>query len=159
VGLEAEALETLTLGAILHDIGKIGVPDHILNKPGKLTDEEMAIMRQHPVIGYDILKPLRTFRAVLPIIRWHHERPNGRGYPDGLQSPEIPLLARITAVADVFDALATDRPYRPALPLEKCRAILLEEGTGGNLDMDLVRVLLKLVGTGTGTLAGDPMVH
>ncbi|HEX2973920.1 MAG TPA: HD domain-containing phosphohydrolase, partial [Tepidisphaeraceae bacterium] len=133
---------------VVHDIGKVGIPDHILNKPGKLTDEEFAIMQRHPAIGYDILKPMRTFHAVLPIVRWHHEKPNGKGYPDGLKGDELPLLARITAVADCFDALSTDRPYRPALPLAKCRAILQESGEKGDLDMELVRVLFAILDEG-----------
>lgn len=143
MGVEGEDLEALRLGGIVHDIGKVGVPDQILNKPGKLTDEEMAAIKRHPLIGHDILKPLRTFHAVLPIVRWHHERPNGTGYPDGMGGDALPLLPRIAAVADVFDALATDRPYRPALPLSKCRAIMEESAARGDLDANVVAVMLK----------------
>jgi len=143
MGVSGDDLEALRLGGIVHDIGKVGVPDQILNKPRKLTDEEMAIMKRHPLIGHDILKPLRTFHAVLPIVRWHHERPNGTGYPDGIGGDALPLLPRIAAVADVFDALATDRPYRPALPLAKCREILEEAASRGDLDADAVSTLLK----------------
>ena len=93
LALTDELLTALRTGGIVHDIGKVGVPDQILNKPGKLTDEEFAAIKRHPVIGYDILKPMRTFAEVLPIVRWHHEKPNGRGYPDGLSGEQIPLIA------------------------------------------------------------------
>ena len=149
-GLGPADLAALRKGGVVHDIGKIGIPDHILNKPGKLTDEEMDIMRRHPVIGYDILKPLRTFRAVLPIVRWHHERPNGSGYPDGLAGDELPVLPRITAVADVFDALSTDRPYRKAFPLPQCRTIMIEAVDRGDLDGDLAGILFDIIETGLG---------
>jgi putative two-component system response regulator len=150
MGADAEDLHTLRIGGIVHDIGKVGIPDNVLNKPGKLTDEEMAIMRRHSMIGYDILKSLRTFHAVLPIVRWHHERPNGTGYPDGLKGEDLPLLPRITAVADCFDALATDRPYRKAFPLAKCRAILTESAEKGELDADVVKVFMEIVEHGLG---------
>jgi HD-GYP domain-containing protein (c-di-GMP phosphodiesterase class II) len=135
----------LRTGGVVHDIGKIGIPEQILNKPGKLTAEEYEIMKRHPVIGYDILKPMRTFRTVLPIVRWHHEKPNGRGYPDGLQDKELPLLPRIASVADVFDALSTDRPYRKAMSFEQYREILLSDAEQGNLDMDVVRTLMRII--------------
>jgi putative two-component system response regulator len=145
MGLDPDSMATMKLGGVVHDIGKVGVPDHILNKPGRLTDEELIIMRRHPVIGYDILKPLRTFQNVLPIVRWHHERPDGKGYPDGLKDTQIPLLARIVAVADVLDALSTDRPYRPAMPMAQCREILSKGGDQGELDPLVVQILLKIL--------------
>lgn len=145
VGVPADDLAVLRIGGVVHDIGKVAVPDHILNKPGKLTDEEIAIVQRHPVVGHDILQPLRTFRRVLPLVRWHHERPNGRGYPDGLRGDEVPLLARIVAVADVFDALNTARSYRPAFPPPQCRAILLKASADGDLDAELVTVLLDML--------------
>jgi putative two-component system response regulator len=148
VGVDPEGLTALKTGGVVHDIGKIGIPDQVLNKPGKLTDEEMEIMRRHPVIGYDILQPLRTFRTVLPIVRWHHERPNGEGYPDRLKNEQIPLLAKITAVADCFDALSTDRPYRPAFALPKCRSILEESAARGELDGDVVKALFHILNAG-----------
>ncbi len=112
LGVDAEGIVSLQVGGVVHDIGKIGIPDHVLNKPDKLKLDEAEIMQRHPAIGYEILKPLRTFQNVLPIVRWHHERPNGKGYPDGLKGDQIPLLARIAAVADVFDALE----HGPAVP-------------------------------------------
>ena len=132
--LDPHDLATLKTGALVHDVGKVAVPDHILNKPGRLTDDEMDIMKRHPLVGYDILRPLRTFRRVLPIVRWHHEKPNGTGYPDGLSGGDFPLLPRIMAVADVFDAISSDRPYRKTLPLPECREILTRAGEEGDLD-------------------------
>lgn len=153
IGLPESDLATLRKGGTVHDIGKIGIPDHILNKPGRLTNDELAIMRRHPLIGYDILKPLRTFNAVLPIVRWHHEKPNGKGYPDGIGGDELPLLARIAAVADVFDAIITDRPYRTGLPIEQCRQILLQEGVNDDLDLELVKVMISIIDGGLSTAA------
>jgi len=144
-GLSQEQLASIRVGGIVHDLGKVAVPDDILNRPGKLTAEEMALVRRHPVIGYDILKPTRAFREVLPIVRWHHERPNGTGYPDGLSGEEIPLVARIVAVTDVFDAISTDRPYHPAYPPDHCRQILLESARAGDLDADVVSALLEML--------------
>ena len=115
LGLEAEALEELALGATLHDIGKIGVPDHVLLKPAKLDDEEARIMQRHTVDGAEIVGTLESLRDIVPIVRSHHERMDGRGYPDGLTGDRIPLKARIVAVADTFDAMTTSRPYRKAL--------------------------------------------
>ena len=148
LSLGPEDLAALKTGGIVHDIGKIGIPDPVLNKPGKLTDEEMTVMRRHPVIGYDILKPLRTFQNVLPIVRWHHEKPNGTGYPDALSGEQIPLLPRIAAVADVFDALITDRPYRKGFPLPKCQAILTETAAKEELDGEIVKVLMEILAAG-----------
>ena len=157
VGLGEDDLAALQTGALVHDIGKIIIPDHVLNKPGPLTDEEMANIKRHPVIGHQMLQPLHTFQKVLPIVRWHHERPNGQGYPDGLAGEALPLLPRIVSVADVFDAISTDRPYRPALPLETCRQVLSEAAEKGDLDAELVGalfdifaspVLVHAVGTG-----------
>jgi putative two-component system response regulator len=115
LGLGAEDLRALDRGGYLHDVGKIGVPDAVLLKPGPLTPEEMATMRRHTVIGDTLVAPLQSLRRVRPIIRHHHEWLDGRGYPDGLRGDEIPLLARIVAIVDVYDALTTDRPYRAAL--------------------------------------------
>ncbi len=115
LGLDSEALESLALGATLHDIGKIGVPDQVLLKPSALDAAEAAAMRRHPEDGAEIVSRIESLREILPIIRNHHERIDGRGYPDGLAGEAIPLAARIVAVADTFDAMTTSRPYRTAL--------------------------------------------
>ena len=148
LGVDAQALAALRRGGVVHDIGKVAVPDHILNKPGKLTDVEMAIIQRHPIVGHDILRPLRTFRDLAPIIRWHHERPNGTGYPDGLKGDDLPLLPRIVAVADCFDAISTNRPYRPALPIPECRSILSRGAENGDLDGQAVATLLGILEQG-----------
>jgi putative two-component system response regulator len=145
LGLGPEALGILRTGGIVHDIGKIAVPDAILNKPGKLTDFEMEIIKRHPVVGYDLLKPFRTFEHVLPLVRWHHERPNGKGYPDGLEGDELPLMPRIVAVADAFDALSTARPYRQALPVARCREILVSGAQNGDFAPEVVEVFGEML--------------
>jgi len=117
----------LRRGGLVHDIGKLAVPEHILLKPGPLTPEERKIMEQHTIAGERICAPLRSFRHVLPIIRHHHEKWDGSGYPDGLKGEQIPLTARILQITDIYDALSTDRPYRKALPTEKALAIMREE--------------------------------
>ena len=115
IGLAPEDLTALRRAGIVHDIGKVAVPDSILLKPGPLTPEERAIMQQHPVVGESICAPLKSFRAVLPIIRHHHEKLDGSGYPDGLRGENIPLTARILSVIDVYDALTTERHYKAAM--------------------------------------------
>lgn len=138
LGLPDEDLEELRLACLLHDIGKVAVPDSIILKPGRLNPQETEIMRQHPVTGEQICAPLRSLRAILPIIRHHHERMDGTGYPDGLYGREIPLKARILQVADVYDALINDRPYREALTSEEALEILRQEAAQGWLDASLV---------------------
>jgi putative two-component system response regulator len=138
LGLTGEDLEELRLGCLLHDIGKVAVPDSILLKPARLNPEEMEIMRQHPVTGEQICAPLKSLRAILPVIRHHHERMDGTGYPDGLYGEEIPLKARILQVADVYDALINDRPYRQALSSAEALEILREEAAQGWIDASLV---------------------
>jgi len=138
LGLTEEDLEELRLACLLHDIGKVAVPDSILLKPGRLNPQEMEIMRQHPITGEQICAPLKSLRPILPLIRHHHERMNGTGYPDGLYGEEIPLKARILQVADVFDALNNDRPYREALSCEEALEILHQEAMYGWLDASLV---------------------
>lgn len=141
LGLSQEELVALQRGGIVHDIGKVAVPEHILNKPGRLTPEERRIIEQHSVAGERICAPLKSFRLVLPIIRHHHEKLDGSGYPDGLRGEAIPLLARILQTADVYDALATDRPYRAALPHEEALRIMREEAARGWWDARLVGLL------------------
>jgi putative two-component system response regulator len=127
LGLPEDLRVALRRGGLVHDIGKLGVPEHILLKPGPLTPEERKIMEQHTIMGERICAPLRSFRHVLPIIRHHHEKQDGSGYPDGLSGEQIPLTARILQIADIYDALATERPYRKALPTQEAFAIMREE--------------------------------
>ena len=127
LGLPEDLRVALRRGGLVHDIGKLAVPEHILLKPGPLTPEERKIMEQHTIAGERICAPLRSFRHVLPIIRHHHEKQDGSGYPDGLKGEQIPLTARILQVTDIYDALSTDRPYRKALPVQKAFAIMREE--------------------------------
>ncbi len=127
LSLSEDLRVALRRGGLVHDIGKLAVPEHILLKPGPLTPEERKIMEQHTIAGERICAPLRSFRHVLPIIRHHHEKWDGSGYPDGLKGEQIPLTARILQITDIYDALSTDRPYRKALPTEKALAIMREE--------------------------------
>jgi cyclic di-GMP phosphodiesterase len=139
-------LKALWLGGFLHDLGKIAVPDHILLKKGALNVEERVVIQTHPVVGADLVQGMRTLDDVRPIIRHHHERLNGSGYPDGLKGEEIPLGARIMAVADVYDALRTARPYKPALSHDTAIAILLRETEEGSWDPYIVRTFIALFG-------------
>jgi HD-GYP domain-containing protein (c-di-GMP phosphodiesterase class II) len=138
-GYPAEGLETLEFGAFLHDIGKIGIRDSVLLKPGPLDEAEWTHMREHPVKGYDIAMNIAMLHPIMPAVRNHHERWDGSGYPDGMKSDAIPLVARIVAIADAFDAMATDRPYKKALPLEECEAVL-RKTAGKMYDPDLIEV-------------------
>ena len=137
IGLHPDELERLYRGGLLHDIGKIGVPDTILQKPGPLDADEQRIMQQHPVTGERIASPLHSAAGYLSVIRHHHERWDGKGYPDGLAGEEIPLLARITAVCDSYDALTSDRPYRRGRPPAEALSVL-EDGAGRQWDAELV---------------------
>jgi HD-GYP domain-containing protein (c-di-GMP phosphodiesterase class II)/HAMP domain-containing protein len=143
IGLPANDLDTLRRGGLLHDIGKIGVPSTILDKPGRLDPDEVRLIQLHPVIGYDILSPIPAMRDVLPITRHHHERMDGRGYPDKLGGTDIPLLARVLAVADVHDALVSDRPYRAGLSSAEALATL-RSMAGPHLDPACVHAFIGL---------------
>jgi putative two-component system response regulator len=145
VGLADSDVEVLRQGSALHDIGKISLPDIVLNKPGPLTAEEYEIVKHHPVQGVRILEPLRSIRDTLPLVRWHHERRDGRGYPDGLSGDAIPLLVRILAVADVYDALASARPYRASYPHARCLEMLRANAAGGGLDAELVEYFCETI--------------
>ena len=142
-GLGDRDLETLRRGGLLHDIGKIGVPASILDRPGPLTREESDVMQSHPVLGHQILAPIAAFRDVLPIVRSHHERMDGGGYPDGMRGEAIPWLARVLAVADVYDALVSDRPYRTGLTADQAVAEV-RCSAGAHLDATLVGHFLNL---------------
>lgn len=148
IGIPSEDWEILHKGALLHDIGKISVPDAILNKRGSLTSAEFKVVQQHPVTGAHIIEPLKSVRKVLPLIRWHHERMDGRGYPDGLQAGSLPLMVRILSVADVFDSLSSPRPYREAIDHEGCLEILKQEAAAGGLDPELVRIFCDIMSRG-----------
>jgi putative two-component system response regulator len=145
VGLPADSCEVLGRGAQLHDLGKIGIADAILNKPGPLTASEYDEVKKHPEQGERILKKLRSVRASLPLVRSHHERLDGRGYPDGLKGDAIALPVRILSVADVYDALTSLRPYRAAVPHQQSLAILCENAFSGGLDPELVHVFGEVV--------------
>ena len=144
LGLSRWQLLALHRGAFLHDIGKVGVPDSILFKPGPLSKQEWDVMRQHPLKGEEICRPVKSLAPVLPIIRSHHERWDGSGYPDGLAGEEIPLLARVLQVADIYDALTSPRPYKRALPGPQALEILEEEARGGWRDPRLVDLFREL---------------
>lgn len=144
MGLKEQAIENLRTAALLHDIGKIGTYDIILDKSDKLTDEECSLIRMHTAKGEEILKPIKDFEHILPIIRFHHERLDGKGYPNGLKGEEIPLLSRILCVADSFDSMTSDRPYSPAL--EKKSAIQeLRHCSGTQFDPQVVEAFLKVL--------------
>ena len=144
LSLPADAVELIQKAAKLHDIGKIGVPETILNKPGALSEEEYEQIKMHPVMSEKICSSLPSLASVLKIIRHHHERWDGKGYPDGLKAENIPLGARVISVVDCFDAMATDRPYRGRLPKERIIAIF-EAGAGTQWDKDIVEVFLKMI--------------
>ena len=145
LGMEEESIVALRRGGYLHDLGKIAVPDEILKKGSDLTPAEWAIMKQHPVTGETICRPLKSLRLVLPIIRHHHEHSDGSGYPDGLREDEIPLLPRILQVVDIYDALRTERPYKPALGHEQAAVTMRAEARSGLWDGELVSELFGML--------------
>ncbi|MCA9134290.1 MAG: HD-GYP domain-containing protein, partial [Planctomycetales bacterium] len=140
LGLSTAACQEIYLAGILHDIGKIGVPDSILKKDGPLSEAEFRVICQHPEIGYHTVEPLGHLQFALPGILYHHERWDGAGYPHGLRGQSIPLMARILAVADAFDALTSSRPYRQGVPRERARQIILG-GAGEQWDAEVVECL------------------
>lgn len=143
-GLEEQTVEAVGYGAVLHDIGKIGITEAVLTKSGALTEAERREMQRHPLVGSEILRPLRLGQVVGPIVRGHHERWDGRGYPDGLRGEEIPVGARVVAVADAWDAMTHNRPYRRRLSDQQARDELRQHG-GTQFDPELVELLLALL--------------
>ena len=144
LGADAAMLKSLWLGGFLHDLGKIAVPDCILLKNGPLEVDERSVIQTHPVVGADLVREMRTLDEVRPIIRHHHERFDGSGYPDGLKGEAIPLGARIMAVVDVYDALCTERPYKPALSHQEAIDILCQEAEAGAWDPHVVEAFVEL---------------
>lgn len=148
MGLSREKCEDVRDGALMHDIGKIGVPERVLLKPGRMTEDEIKLIQMHPVIGAQILDPVKPLRRYIPAVKHHHERWDGKGYPDGLEGEEIPVEARITLIADTFDAITSDRPYRSAKPLDLA-IDQFSKFAGKQFDPECVRVFLEI-------LAEDP---
>lgn len=147
MGLSGEQIEALIQGALLHDVGKIGIPDHVLHKPGRLTGEEYEIIKRHPVLGAGILSPIRELGPALPVVSHHHERFDGNGYPDGLRGEDIPLAARIVAVADAFDSMVRGRPYGYGVPREAALREI-EASSGTQFDPAVVRAAREVHGEG-----------
>ncbi|MBI9044369.1 MAG: response regulator [Anaerolineaceae bacterium] len=144
LGIEGEDLTVIRRGAILHDIGKMGIPDSILLKPGSLTEDEWNIMKRHPVYAREMLKPIDFLAASIDIPYYHHEKWDGSGYPEGLKGEEIPLMARIFSIVDVYDALVSDRPYRKALSNEIVLSIIKDD-SGKHFDPKIVEVFLDIL--------------
>lgn len=145
IGLSPDQVQAVRRGGILHDIGKIALPDAILQKPAPLSEEEFICVREHPAIGEKICQPLKSLRAALPIIRHHHERWNGSGYPDGLSGETIPVTARIIATVDLYDSLITQRPYRAALNTVAAMEIMREETAMGLYDPFLTAEFIRMI--------------
>ena len=148
MGLSASEISEITNMALLHDIGKIGVPDQIINKPSKLTPDEYNIIKSHPVIGYEILSEMPEMKDIGIGAKWHHERYDGKGYPNGLKGEEIPLAARIIGVADAYDAMTSNRSYRQYLPQDAVKQEL-EKGRGSQFDPEVAGIMLDII-------KGDP---
>ena len=144
LGVAKEELIHIRRGAILHDIGKVAIPDDILLKPGPLTEDEWSIMRKHPVVAVELLTPINYLSPALDIPHWHHERWDGTGYPDNLKGEQIPFSARVFSIADVYDVLISERPYRNAWTKQKAIEYIKEQ-TGKLFDPGIVPEFLKLV--------------
>jgi putative nucleotidyltransferase with HDIG domain len=168
LGLDEEELEWLVQGALLHDLGKIGVADAILEKPGPLTEEEWAIIKRHPGVGARMIEPLESLSGAVPVIRHHHERPDGSGYPDGLEEEEIPLGARIVAAADAYDVMLRGRPYRSerylpkryrskSSPAEALKELRREAGR--QFDARVVDAMERLLGDPETSSSDSPRTH
>ncbi len=149
LGLHEDEITALRRAGVVHDVGKVAVPDAILLKPGRLTEEEWKLIREHPVVGERICAPLKSFRLVLPIIRHHHEKLDGSGYPDGLKGDGIPITARILQIVDVFDALTTERPYKKAFPVAEALQTMKQEVVKGWWDPQIFEQFERLMKSGT----------
>ena len=147
VGMDEEEIAHVYRGALLHDIGKLGIPDNILLKPSQLTEEEWVIMRKHPVYAYEMLSPILYLKQAIDIPYCHHERWNGTGYPRGLKGNQIPLAARIFSIADTYDAMRYDRPYRKGLTKEEI-VDKISSGAGNHYDPELMKVFMKMLHEG-----------
>lgn len=146
LGLDGPQVQALRRAGVVHDIGKVAVPDHVLLKPGPLTKKERALVERHPVVGEGICAPLRSFQLVLPIIRHHHEKLNGTGYPDGLKGDAIPITARVLQVVDVYDALIAARPYKRAMTPVEALALMEEEVRRGWWDPEVFALFVEMLG-------------
>lgn len=158
LGFDKRVCGVLYDGGVMHDLGKIAIPDAILLKPGPLTDEEYAVMQRHSADGERIVYPLRSTRQFLPIIRHHHERMDGRGYPDHLDGSDIPTGARVAAIADAWDAMVSDRPYRAGLPEDEARS-RLQKGAGTQWDANFVEHFRALLDGGMGGRVAEAQVR
>lgn len=159
LGLGADERMALRRGGVLHDIGKLGIPDSILLKPGPLTEEEWVVMRQHVDIGARLVAGIKSMRLTVPIIRHHHEKWDGSGYPDGLRGEQIPLLARVFQIVDIYDALAHARPYKRALERQQVMDILASEAARGWRDPQVTDVFLDILNTRPQDLEIPPVAH
>lgn len=145
LGVDEKEIEILRKGALLHDIGKIGVKEEVLLKPGRLTEAEMELIKIHPTVGFEICKPLKSIAPCLCCIRSHHERIDGEGYPDHLTDKDIPFIAKIITVVDSYDAMVTDRPYRKKMPKEEAVKIFEKEKNFGQWDLTIVEAFLAMM--------------
>ncbi len=145
ISLPQEQVEALAIGALLHDVGKIGIPDQVLHKPGRLTDEEYQSIKRHPILGVEIIASIKELAPALPVINHHHERFDGKGYPDALRGEDIPLIARVVSVADAFDSMTRGRPYGYDISQEAALEEI-EVNSGTQFDPRIVRALLQVVG-------------
>jgi len=147
MGFSESRLELIRIAGTLHDVGKIGISDAVLNKPGKLTDEEMGVIKAHPILGLIILESIESLKPAAKIVYHHHERFDGKGYPEGISGDDIPIESRILQIADIYHALTSDRIYRPAMPVEKAVDII-KEGLGTVSDPDVGKIFLELIRNG-----------
>jgi len=147
MGLDADSLETVRLGGLLHDIGKIGTYDMILEKPSGLTPDELELIHKHPGKGAEILEPIKQLKDIVPLVKYHHEKVDGTGYPEGLKGSEIPMLAKILCVADAYDSLIANRPYRRSTT-KKAAIEEIKRCSGTHFDPAVVGAFLEVMGTG-----------